>query len=96
MPFQPMAEKARHPLLSTGWSLTARPDEPGGAVEWQRAPAVWVGKSGGVFWGGHPSLFSAGSKMKGSCRLGAQAAMIRHLVVEKFPCPLIFMNPTII
>jgi hypothetical protein len=28
-------------------------------------------------------LFSAGSKMKGSCRLGAQAVMIRHLVVEK-------------
>jgi hypothetical protein len=28
-------------------------------------------------------LFSAGSKMNGSCRFGAQAAMIRHLVVEK-------------
>jgi hypothetical protein len=28
-------------------------------------------------------LYSAGSKMKGGCRLGAQAAMIRHLVVEK-------------
>jgi hypothetical protein len=28
-------------------------------------------------------LFSAGSKMKGSCRLGAQVAMIRHLVAEK-------------
>jgi hypothetical protein len=25
----------------------------------------------------------AGNKMKGSCRLGAQAAMIRHLFVEK-------------
>jgi hypothetical protein len=32
---------------------------------------------------GHKMLFWAGSKMKGSCRLGAQAAMIRHLVVEK-------------
>jgi hypothetical protein len=28
-------------------------------------------------------LFSAGSKMNDSCRFGAQAAMIRHLVVEK-------------
>jgi hypothetical protein len=28
-------------------------------------------------------LFSAGSKMKGSCRFGAGTAMIRHLVVEK-------------
>jgi hypothetical protein len=28
-------------------------------------------------------LFSAGSKMNGSCRFAAQAAMIRHLVVEK-------------
>jgi hypothetical protein len=28
-------------------------------------------------------LFSAGSKIKGGCRLGTQAAMIRHLVVEK-------------
>jgi hypothetical protein len=28
-------------------------------------------------------LFSAVSKSKGSCRFGAQAAMIRHLVVEK-------------
>jgi hypothetical protein len=26
-------------------------------------------------------LFSAGSKMNGSCRFGAPAAMIRHLVV---------------
>jgi hypothetical protein len=34
-------------------------------------------------FGGHPMVFSAGSKMNGSCRLGAQAAMIRHLVVEK-------------
>jgi hypothetical protein len=32
---------------------------------------------------GQRMLFSAGSKMKGSCRLGARAAMIRHLVVEK-------------
>jgi hypothetical protein len=31
--------------------LTARPDEHGGAVKWQRAPAAWIGKSGGVFLG---------------------------------------------
>ncbi|UCH23365.1 MAG: hypothetical protein JSU83_09265 [Deltaproteobacteria bacterium] len=36
----------------------------------------------GLF-GGHRMLFSAGGKMKGSCRFGAPAAMIRHLVVEK-------------
>jgi hypothetical protein len=34
-------------------------------------------------FGGHRRLFSAGSKLKGSCRFGAPAAMIRHLVVEK-------------
>jgi hypothetical protein len=28
-------------------------------------------------------LFLAGSKMNGSCRFGAQAAMIRHLVAAK-------------
>jgi hypothetical protein len=41
-------------------------------------------------------LFSAGSKMKGSCRFGAQAAMIRHLVVEKISLTPDFTNPTII
>jgi hypothetical protein len=34
------------------------------------------------FWG-TPKVVPAGSKMKGSCRFGAPAAMIRHLVVEK-------------
>jgi hypothetical protein len=30
-----------------------------------------------------PKVVLAGSKMKGSCRFGAPAAMIRHLIVEK-------------
>jgi hypothetical protein len=51
MPFQPMAEKASHPVLGTVWSLTARPDKHGGAVKWQRACAAWIGKSGGVLLG---------------------------------------------
>jgi hypothetical protein len=34
------------------------------------------------FWG-TPSVVPAGSKMEGSCRFGAQGAMIRQLVVEK-------------
>jgi hypothetical protein len=38
-------------------------------------------------FGGHPRLFSAGSKMNGSCRFAARAAMIRHLVVEKISLP---------
>jgi hypothetical protein len=38
-------------------------------------------------FGGHRRLFSAGSKMNDSCRLGAQVAMIRHLVVEKISLP---------
>jgi hypothetical protein len=36
-----------------------------------------------VFFWGTPNVVPAGSKMEGSCRFGAQAAMIRHLVVEK-------------
>jgi hypothetical protein len=28
-------------------------------------------------------VFAAGSKMKGNCRFGAPAAVIRHLVAEK-------------
>jgi hypothetical protein len=39
-------------------------------------------------------LFSAGSKMNGSCRLGAQAAVIRHLVVEKISLPLDLLGAT--
>jgi hypothetical protein len=39
-------------------------------------------------------LFGAGSKMKGSCRLGAQAAMIRQLVVEKISLPPDFSTIT--
>jgi putative ABC transport system ATP-binding protein len=35
------------------------------------------------FFVGHRVLFSAGSKMKGSCRLGAHPAIVQHLVVEK-------------
>jgi hypothetical protein len=38
-------------------------------------------------------LSSAGSKMKGSCRLGAQAVMIRHLVVEKISLTPDFDQP---
>ncbi|UCH23366.1 MAG: hypothetical protein JSU83_09275 [Deltaproteobacteria bacterium] len=38
------------------------------------------------FWG-TPHVVLAGGKMKGSCRFGAPAAMIRHLVVEKISLP---------
>jgi hypothetical protein len=72
----------------------SRPDHHGGAVKWQRACAAWIGKSGGVLFGGHRMLFSAGNKIKSSCRLGAQAAMIRHLVVEKISLPSDFSTNT--
>jgi hypothetical protein len=36
------------------------------------------------FWG-IPKVVSAGSKTEGSCRFGAQGAMIRHLVGQKLP-----------
>jgi hypothetical protein len=62
MPFQPSVEKASHPVMDTGWSLTARPDEHGGAVKWQRAPAAWIGKSGGVFWGDTEGCFQPAAK----------------------------------
>jgi hypothetical protein len=39
-------------------------------------------------------LFAAVSKMHGSCRLGTQAAMIRHLVVEKISLTLDFSTIT--
>jgi hypothetical protein len=38
-------------------------------------------------------MFSAGSKMNGSCRFGAPAAMIRHLVVEKISLTPDFDEP---
>jgi hypothetical protein len=44
-------------------------------------------------FGGHQRLFSAASKMNGSCLLGAQAAMIRHLVVEKISLTPDFGEP---
>jgi hypothetical protein len=57
MPFQPMAEKASHPVLGTVWSLTARPDEHDGAVKWQRACAAWIGKSGCALLGDTEGCF---------------------------------------
>jgi hypothetical protein len=62
MPLQPAAEKASHPVVDTGWSLTARPDEHGGAVKWQRACAAWIGKSGGVFLGYTKCCFGQAAK----------------------------------
>jgi hypothetical protein len=62
MPSQPSAEKASHPVLGTGWSLTARPDEHGGAVKWQRASAAWIGKSDCVFLGDTEGCFRQAAK----------------------------------
>jgi hypothetical protein len=62
MPFQPSAEKASHPVLDTGWSLTPRPDEHGVAVKWQRACAAWIGKSGCVFLGDTEGCFQPAAK----------------------------------
>jgi hypothetical protein len=62
MPFQSMAEKAGHPVLDTGWSLTPRPDQHDGAVKWQRASAAWIGKSGGVFLGDTECCFWQAAK----------------------------------
>jgi hypothetical protein len=77
-----------------------RPDQHVGAVKRQAAPAAGTCRLNRqkrrCLFGGHRMVLSAGSKMNDSCRLGDQAAIIRHLVVEKNPCPLIFMNPTII
>jgi hypothetical protein len=40
----------------------SRPDQYGGAVKWQRAPAAQLGKSGCVFWGDTEGCFQQAAK----------------------------------
>jgi hypothetical protein len=49
-------------LKSEGRVFFSRPDEHGGAFKWQRAPAAWIGKSGGVFLGDTQGCFQPAAK----------------------------------